>query len=112
MDEKNCFSLRREEIIYPDKPITFKGGKGYETYKIDDFTIGVRPKWIKVKIFTDTEIDDESNIPCEPIIVTNGDWVQYIEEHGWDNGEYYFHDGTGQLEGVTHWMPLPKPPKN
>ena len=41
----------------------------------------------------------------------------YIHLKDYDSG---FHDGEfhwtsnriGQIEGVTHWMPLPKPPKD
>lgn len=58
-------------------------------------------QWISVK----------NDIPFEPILITNGKWVKYIEEHGWNGEKYYFHDGTGQLKNVTHFMLIPKPPK-
>lgn len=45
------------------------------------------------------------------ILITNGDWVEAVNEHGLDGGEYYFHNGTGKVDGVTHWMPFPKPPR-
>jgi len=69
-------------------------------------------EWKKVKTHFDPETCDfDSNVPREVLLVSNGKWVQYIQEHGWDDTEYYFHNGTGKLDGVTHFMTLPNPPE-
>ncbi len=38
-----------DEGVSPCQPISIQGVEGYETYKIDESTIGVRPKWVSVK---------------------------------------------------------------
>lgn len=65
--------------------------------------------WIKLEVDKDSLICNAAEF-CS-VIITNGEWVEVVEEHGWDDGEYYFHDGTGQIEDVTHFMPFPEPPK-
>lgn len=107
MSEKNSFSLRRDEIISPDKPIIFKGNDGCETYKIDDYTIGVRPKWISVE-------DEKPKIGLEHrYLFLNGKGeVTYgyafdIE----DERIVWINDMDRETNEIaTHWMPLPKPP--
>lgn len=42
-------SIFPNPTIHPPKPLSFKGEVGCETYKIDENTIGMRPKWISVK---------------------------------------------------------------
>lgn len=64
-------------------------------------------EWIKVEAK-----DYETNIPArEDLLVSNGVWVKTVDTQGWDKGEYYFHNGLGKLEGVTHFMLFPLPPK-
>ena len=64
-------------------------------------------EWIKVEAH-----NFKSNVPFgKQLLVSNGSWVQYVDEHGWDNEKYYFHNVTGKLEGVTHFMIFPLPPK-
>lgn len=67
-------------------------------------------EWIEVKAYCDSEGNIFSNVPFGRLFVTNGKWVEYVDGHGWDDQEYYFHNGTGKLQGVTHFMPFPKPP--
>lgn len=45
------------------------------------------------------------------ILITDGERVEAVNEHGLHEGEYYFHNGTGKVDGITHWMPFPKPPR-
>jgi hypothetical protein len=68
-------------------------------------------QWIEVKAYRDCEGNYESNVPLGSILVSNGTWVEHVEIHGWDDQEYYFHNGIGKLEGVRYFMPLPSPPK-
>lgn len=69
-------------------------------------------EWIKVETSFDHETGDhESNVYGYPIMVYSNGVVQQIEEHGWDGDEYYFHDGCGKMDNVTHWMPLPHGPE-
>lgn len=70
-------------------------------------------EWIKVETHWDSETSGYfSNVPySQELLVSNGKWVKYINEHGWDKDEYYFHDGIGKLEDVTHFMLFPEPPK-
>ncbi len=81
------------------KPITFKCEDGFETYAIDESTIGVRPKWVSVQ---------EKEPPKD------------LELLGYENGKKFifsyrmgsFHE-CSQSEiayevSPTHWMHLPK----
>jgi len=60
--------------------------------------------WISVK-------DDLPKEFGEPCIVYNGSSVQYGDY--FSNSEWYTPDcyESDEIRGVTHWMPLPKPPK-
>lgn len=60
--------------------------------------------WISVK-------DDLPKEFGEPCIVYNGSSVQYGDY--FSNGEWYTPDcyESDEIIGVTHWMPLPEPPK-
>ncbi len=64
-------------------------------------------KWTNVK----KRFPNEDGEYFTDILITNGKCVIQCNEHGWDKEEYYFHDGTGKVDGITHWMPLPEPPK-
>jgi hypothetical protein len=60
--------------------------------------------WISVK-------DDLPKEFGEPCIVYDGSSVQYGDY--FSNGEWYTPDcyESDEIRGVTHWMPLPKAPK-
>lgn len=69
-------------------------------------------KWIELKVNGKNGHRD-CNVPWNKrLFVSDGYWVELIEEHGWDGEEYYFHNGTGKLEGVKYFMVLtnPSPP--
>jgi hypothetical protein len=70
-------------------------------------------EWVKVNWKWDLETSEHfTNVPYGwELLVSNGEWVKYVNEHGWDKQEYYFHDGLGKLEGVTHFMIFPNPPE-
>lgn len=73
-----------------------------------------KPHWISVDdrrpklkhMYEDTQYSDK-------VIVTNGEyrtstcWVHNI----WAGWYGWFTDGDEELKDVTHWMPLPQPPK-
>lgn len=94
------------DAVLPEQPLTIKGMQGNETYKIDDHTIGIRPKWIK----------------CTDRLPKNGESVGYtfdgknirhdISYPGF-NGSWESENSLGYYiseKNVTHWMPLPAPP--
>ena len=68
-------------------------------------------KWIKCS--------DEKPKPCR----VQGDYIIYLCSDGWQvlpcvyhDGEFWFTDSNEEidtkLEGITHWMPLPKAPED
>ena len=73
-----------------------------------------KPHWISVDdrrpklkhMYEDTQCSDK-------VIVTNGEyrtsacWVHNI----WAGWYGWFTDGDEELKDVTHWMPMPQPPK-
>ena len=69
-------------------------------------------KWVKLEANC-KEGYHECNVPsCNRLFVSDGYWVELVDEHGWDKEEYYFHNGTGKLKGVKYFMVLtnPSPP--
>ncbi len=53
----------------------------------------------------------KDNLPnASPVLITNGSYVE-VSEFGIDKGEPYFYNGTGKVDNVKYWMPLPLPPK-
>jgi hypothetical protein len=72
---------------------------GCETYKIDEYTIGVRLKWISVK--------DRLPIKTVSVLVFDGSYIDVME---------YWYDEEGKpkyplIKNITHWMPLPEKPR-
>jgi hypothetical protein len=75
------------------------GGSDFETYKIDDHTIGVRPKWIKCSDRLPPE-DLSVLIYCSPYILMD-------KRTNPKDGNIW---ACTNKEDVTHWMPLPEAP--
>lgn len=81
---------------------------GYETYLIDENTIGVRPMWINVK----------DKLPEEyKLVLVNGDDGVFrayrdndAEYTSWQCSPIGSYAGDGCVFGITHWMPLPEKP--
>jgi hypothetical protein len=100
-------------ICEPSNNINIIGIDGYETYKIDESTIGIRPKWISVK-----------DKPCElkeclAIVKSEKEKIYNCYARGWfidtiyscrmDNGDFMI-ESHGTRLPATHWMSLPPPP--
>ena len=70
-------------------------------------------EWIKFESNFDSKTCSfYCNVPFEEILVYDGNKVIYVQEHGWDDEEYYFKDGTGKILNVTHFMKMPKYKEN
>ncbi len=96
--------------VEPHKCLSIIGIEGYETYKIDDNTIGVRPKWIDSKIIParkDISIIIISRFYKEPDVVR---WDEYCSR-----GETtIFQNNCGyntKEEDILYWMPFPSLPE-
>jgi hypothetical protein len=96
--------------VVPQKCLCIHALDGYETYKIDDHTIGVRPFWYDAK-----KVPPRKDIPI--LVVTEfcemPDVVRWLEQgtYGYpgffeSNDEY----GTKEKE-ILFWMPAPELPK-
>jgi len=64
---------------------------------------GNKPRWIPV-----TERLPEEG---ENILVANKRGKHYDIDKGWWNGTFFNRCSKGGYHNVTHWMPLPEPPK-
>lgn len=62
-----------------------------------------KPRWIPV-----TERLPE---PFENVLVANKRGKHYDIDKGWWNGSFFDRCAKGGYHSVTHWMPLPQPPK-
>ena len=65
------------------------------------------PKWIPV---TEALPDAEPGDVSERVLVTDGKDVAIVEWFNFEDcGQFWGYTGFGK--DVTHWMPLPEPPK-
>jgi len=94
--------------IGPAKQIKMLGFDGFETFKIDDVTIGIRPKWISVK--------DEFPENGHYVLAFDGSDIFIVKFNRTSRAkkiEGYF-SGSCECEDfneITHWIPLPHTPK-
>ncbi len=94
------------EPVKPSQDIKIIGIEGYETYRIDDSSIGVRPKWISVKDRLPPDDEDvlvnarQNGIYTAHLTIRN-DWICSC----------LCYEGSF-LNNITHWMPLPEPPND
>jgi hypothetical protein len=93
------------DSVLPQKPLSFLGSDGYETYVIDENTIGVRPKWISV--------EDRLPPDGQTVLIWSAGYIYqgWYEKTSLICGDFYDKDTCLIIENVTHWMPLPEPPK-
>ena len=97
-----------KSTVSPQKPLSFHADDGFETYVIDESTIGVRPKWISVDIKL-----PKSDTLC---VVSCGAAGYHLAQYD-DNGSRHhwipiyggcsFNSILRNLQYITHWMPLP-----
>ncbi len=96
-----------ESVKTSDNIFYISGSDGYETYPIDNNHIGIRPKWISVL--------DIKNLPesLEDVLFTDGKEVfKGFRIESFDKEYNDWHSVTEfVIQKVTHWMPLPKPPR-
>lgn len=96
------------ESIDPLRCLSIHAIDGYEAYKIDDNTIGVRPIWYDVEKFPPPSMIDLLLCVEGKVILGWNESVQTNEEpsfccwHEWPDQFLYG-------DGVSHWMHLPKP---
>jgi hypothetical protein len=97
------------EAILPDKTISLVGCDGYESYKIDGSTIGIRPKWISVKDrLPEFDIHVLAHDTQRSYICFRREEIEYNEH--WGICEDCDCSCQGCTGAITHWMPLPDPP--
>ncbi len=104
----------------PQKCLNIIGIDDYETIAIDSNTIGIRPKWISVKERVPNDDQDVLVYHNEDDHITvgyfNSETVSFYIES--DGSKFFTDDGWeteipwAQKGRVTHWMPLPFPPKD
>ena len=107
--------IRVEEAVFPSKCLCIHALDGYETYKIDDSTIGVRPIWFNVKDRLPANDDDYLTY-----VMDNGCSYRIEVQRFYKNprilkGIYadsstHWEKTTWDDNIVTHWMPLPETP--
>lgn len=83
-------------------PITKSKIDGFTEYiRLSDCPLRPAPEWISV--------EDRLPESDADVLVHAGLLFPYIEAGYYDGLWKYSYDGT-EIEGVTHWMPLPEPP--
>lgn len=103
----------------PEKCLCIHALDGFETYKMDENTIGVRPIWFDVMVRKPTPSDSPilavsslNHFSARALEYTDGwdgdGWYDTSHEYGMglNEGEAHYHE----YEGMKYWMPLPKPP--
>lgn len=101
--------------------LNIRGSDSYETYVIDESTIGVRPKWISVEdrlpedyyeyVLVYARMDGDEPCPTSIARQFKGEWEML--NHADQSNAVACGDLTWYMseEDITHWMPLPKPPR-
>ncbi len=104
--------------------IDMQGLDGYETFVIDSHTVGIRPKWISVKerlpdfydyvlVLADNPGTNEPKpISIARVRIQDEKW-EFCEgkDPEWVYGAYMDIEYSIEKNDITHWMPLPQPPK-
>jgi len=91
--------------VHPPRHTCVHAMDGYEVYKLDDYTIGVRPVWISVK---DRFPEKGQFVLCVSNKIIFQAWWDRVSS---DCGDWYDAQNSWIIEDVTHWMPLPDLPK-
>lgn len=100
----------RESLVkkYEHLETTFDYLAFEEKYKEFEMVLNVNGKWISVK--------DELPEINEPILFTGKNTFgnRYPAQKGYFSGDEWYSSGLidNCSDGVTHWMPLPEPPKD
>ena len=95
--------------VKPSKCLCIHAIDGYETYMLDENTIAVRPIWIDAKKIAAPSMQTVLLCVEGKVIIGRNESVQPEKDPyycSWD----CWPDPCIQVENVTHWMPLPKPP--
>ena len=109
--------------VLPERCFSIKGMEGLETYKIDEYTIGVRHKWISVKdrlpelynfvlVLANFQGTGEPKPCCIARLEEDKKWdfsnhIHLYPNYGaWQDIEYEICS-----DDITHWMTLPEIPK-
>ena len=102
----------------PEEPIKIIGIEGYQTFAIDNKTIGIRPKWISVKdklpplgkpclLYQTWPAITMFNLRADPLERTHISLGGINWEGKFITYENQYND---YLDYVSHWMPLPEVP--
>jgi hypothetical protein len=108
-DSKMIFNDRVP--VEPKNYLCIDALDGYETYKIDENTIGVRPKWIEARKKT-----PRKDIPI--LILTEfcemPDVVIWLEDGTYGQPGFFESNNEYEIkeEDITYWMPAPEPPND
>lgn len=108
----------------PSRCLCIHALDGYETYKVDDHTIGVRPIWISVKdklplpydwvlVFASTNGTNEPNPMTLARLIPGHTIWEFLYEYADTSGAGVYQDleWPVKMDEITHWMPLPNPPE-
>lgn len=66
-------------------------------------------EWISVR---DMKPEREQRVLCYSGYIQIKVFDTYCDSYIFYDGDTHCYCPIGQVEGVTHWMPLPKPPKD
>lgn len=83
---------------------------GFETYKVDESTIGIRPIWFDAIKNPPPAMKDVLLVYEGRVITGWNESTQSEEDPSYCSCE--INDCFIGTEGVTHWMPIPKPPED
>ena len=107
-DGTHCFEEGRT-TVQRNKCLHIHAIDGYETFQIGENTIGVRPIWYDAKRNPPAPMQDVLLCIAGEVIMGWNESTQPEEEPSYCSW-YPWPEGYINGEGVTYWMPLPKPP--
>lgn len=108
--EKNVLHAVLECGVVVDKDELIKALQYDRDQFQKGFAAGVEwagPKWISVEDDLPAYVIDSFLVCYDDGLVGIADWSHDL----WENNWWFHTDGEYDIDGITHWMPLPKAPK-
>jgi hypothetical protein len=104
------YNKRKMETL-PNKRLSIHAIDGYETYMVDDYTIGVRHIWFDAIKQPPIACVDVLLYADDRIVVGWNESTQPEEDPVYCVSLAYSRSAT-RLDDVTHWMHIPMKPEN
>ena len=111
MYEELVMRLREAPNDWPDKDLHYEAADAIE--ELSKLNAEITKRELKLRMEKPRWIPVTERLPekFENVLVANKRGKHYDIDKGWWNGSFFDRCAKGGYHSVTHWMPLPEPPK-